>query len=132
MPSSETCFTLFYKTSFSYLDRSERIMRYNLTSNHDPDWVQRQLNIAAPKLRSQFALKAREVKANWLCFEVNMGLTPNIRFVPYAQCQEVKRRFLWRFARAIKDGTPVGGGLGTKLPNALFNMQKASSTFQLV
>jgi hypothetical protein len=34
-------------------------LRYNLTSDHDPDWVQRQLNILAPKLRSQFALKVR-------------------------------------------------------------------------
>lgn len=39
--------------------------------------------------------------------------------------QEVKRRFLWRFAKAIKDRTPVGGG-GSKLPNALSKMQKAS------
>ena len=39
-------------------DNTKTLGRYNLTSDHDPDWVQRQLNIAAPKLRSQFALKA--------------------------------------------------------------------------
>ncbi|CAK9005739.1 unnamed protein product [Durusdinium trenchii] len=83
--------------------RCTQEIQYNLTSDHDPDWVQRQLNIAAPKLRSQFALK------------VNMGQTPNIKFVPYSESQEVKRRYLWRFAKAIKDGIPAGG-FGTKLP----------------
>ena len=34
-------------------------LRYNLTSDHDPEWVQRQLNILAPKLRSQLAVNVQ-------------------------------------------------------------------------
>jgi len=83
--------------------RSTQEIQYNLTSDHDPDWVQRQLNILAPKLRSQLAVN------------VNMGQTPNIRFVPFAQSQEVRRKYIWRFAKAIQDQTPVGGGHGTEV-----------------
>ncbi|CAE7902797.1 unnamed protein product [Symbiodinium sp. KB8] len=78
--------------------RSTQEIQYNLTSDHDPDWVQRQLNILAPKLRSQLAVN------------VNMGQTPNIKFVPYAKSQEVRRKYLWRFAKAIQNQIPVGGG----------------------
>lgn len=81
--------------------RQTQEIQYNLTSDHDPEWVQRQLNILAPKLRSQLAVN------------VNMGQTPNIRFVPFAQSQEVKRKHLWRFAQAIKAQTPTGGGFGS-------------------
>ncbi|CAE7811199.1 unnamed protein product [Symbiodinium sp. CCMP2592] len=78
--------------------RSTQEIQYNLTSDHDPEWVQRQLNILAPKLRSQLAVN------------VNMGQTPNIKFVPYAKSQEVRRKYLWRFAKAIQNQIPVGGG----------------------
>merc|ERR1712190_661290 len=78
--------------------RQTQEIYYNLTSDHDPVWVQRQLDILAPKLRSQLALK------------VNMGQTPNIRFVPEAQVREQKRDFLWKFANAIKQNIPAGGG----------------------
>lgn len=81
--------------------RQTQEIQYNLTSDHDPEWVQRQLNILAPKLRSQLAVN------------VNMGQTPNIRFVPFAQSQEVKRKHLWKFAQAIKAQTPAGGGFGS-------------------
>jgi len=80
--------------------RETQEIQYNVTSDHDPEWVQRQLNILAPKLRSTLALK------------VNMGQTPNIRFVPYAHSQEVKRKFLWKYAKAIQEQTPGGGGFG--------------------
>ncbi|CAJ1350851.1 unnamed protein product [Effrenium voratum] len=78
--------------------RATQEIQYSLSSNHDPEWVQRQLNIAAPKLRSQLALK------------VNLGQTPRIKFVPYTQSQEVRRRYIWQFAKAIQDRIPVGGG----------------------
>eukprot|EP00933_Yihiella_yeosuensis_P019137 TRINITY_DN15531_c0_g1_i1.p1 TRINITY_DN15531_c0_g1~~TRINITY_DN15531_c0_g1_i1.p1 ORF type:complete len:406 (+),score=86.83 TRINITY_DN15531_c0_g1_i1:24-1220(+) len=81
--------------------RETQEIQYNLSSDHDPEWVQKQLNVLAPKLRSQLALK------------VNMGQTPNIRFVPFAKSQEVKRKFLWKYAKAIQDQTPVGGGFGS-------------------
>ncbi|CAK0846721.1 unnamed protein product, partial [Prorocentrum cordatum] len=63
-----------------------------LTSSHDPAWVQRQLEVLAPKLRSQLATK------------VNMGQTPNIKFVPQAASQELKRtEYLWQFAKKLQD-----------------------------
>lgn len=77
--------------------RATQDIVYQLTSDHDPEWVRAQLNILAPKLRSQFALK------------VNMGQTPAIRFVPYVAPQEVRREYLWEFARRIQRETPVGG-----------------------
>merc|ERR1711953_36491 len=77
--------------------RQTQLIYYNLTSDHDPVWVQRQLDVLAPKLRSQLAVK------------VNLGQTPNIRFVPHARTEESKRSYLWRFARAIKPQIPPGG-----------------------
>lgn len=70
---------------------------YNVSSDHDPAWVQSQLDILAPKLRSQLAVS------------VNMGQTPNIRFVPHRRHPEMRRSHLWRFARAIKSQVPTGG-----------------------
>ncbi|CAK0800068.1 unnamed protein product, partial [Prorocentrum cordatum] len=72
-----------------------------LTSSHDPAWVQRQLEVLAPKLRSQLATK------------VNMGQTPNIKFVPQAASQELKREYLWQFAKKLQDETAAGGGFGS-------------------
>jgi len=77
--------------------RQTQEIYYNLTSSHDPEWVQKQLNILAPKVRSLFAVK------------VNMGQTPDIRFIPYATTQEVKRAYLWRFAQRIENQIPAGG-----------------------
>merc|ERR1712113_440836 len=67
--------------------RQTQEIHYNLTSEHDPAWVQRQLDVLAPKLRSQLAVK------------VNLGQTPNIRFVPNARTEESKRSYLWKFAK---------------------------------
>merc|ERR1712190_536080 len=83
--------------------RQTQEIYYNLTSDHDPAWVQRQLDILAPKLRSQLALK------------VNMGQTPNIRFVPQVKSEEVKRSHLWPTAVRIQENTPIGGGYGTNV-----------------
>mmetsp|Transcript_95283 Transcript_95283/g.188839 ORF Transcript_95283/g.188839 Transcript_95283/m.188839 type:complete len:387 (-) Transcript_95283:173-1333(-) len=77
--------------------RATQEIYYSLTSSHDPDWVQKQLNILAPKVRSLFAVK------------VNMGQTPDIRFIPYATTREVKRAYLWRFAKRLKEQIPTGG-----------------------
>jgi len=76
--------------------RATQNIFYTLTSDHDPEWVQRQLNILAPKLRSQLALK------------VNMGTTPNLRFVPYTEATEVRREYLWEFAKRVKLSVPGG------------------------
>lgn len=81
--------------------RQTQRVYYNLTSDHDPEWVRRQLNILAPKIRSQLALKE------------NMGQTPAIRFLPQAETQERRRAHLWRSARIIQRQIPVGGGYGT-------------------
>jgi len=86
---------------FARRPRQTQQIQYNLTSDHDPAWVQKQLDIVAPKLRSQFAVK------------VNMGQTPNIRFVPYVPVREVRRSYLYQFARKIEKEVPVGGGAGT-------------------
>lgn len=83
--------------------RQTQDVYYNLTSDHDPDWVHRQLSILAPKLRSQLALSE------------NMGQTPKIRFVPQAQSQERRRANLWRSARRIQRQIPVGGGYGSSV-----------------
>lgn len=83
--------------------RQTQDVYYNLTSDHDPEWVNKQLNILAPKLRSQLALKE------------NMGQTPRIRFIPQAQGQERRRSHLWRFARKIQREIPVGGGYGSRV-----------------
>merc|ERR1719362_36132 len=77
--------------------RQTQQIYYNLTSSHDPEWVQNQLNVLAPKVRSLFAVK------------VNMGQTPDIRFIPYATTKEVQRAYLWRFAQRVKEETPTGG-----------------------
>lgn len=77
--------------------RATQEIYYNLSSDHDPAWVQRQLEILAPKLRSQLAVS------------VNMGQTPNIRFVPNAMFQEEKKSYLWGLARTIKNDIPGGG-----------------------
>lgn len=81
--------------------RATQDIYYNISSGHDPAWVQRQLDILAPKVRSMLAIK------------VNMGMTPNIRFVPNQAVQETKRAYLWRFAKQIKAQVPPGGGYGT-------------------
>jgi len=81
--------------------RATQQIYYSISSDHDPAWVQRQLDVLAPKLRSQLAVK------------VNMGQTPNIRFVPYVQAEEVRREHLWHFAKQIQDSTPLGGGFGS-------------------
>lgn len=73
---------------------------YNLTSDHDPEWVQKQLDVLAPKLRSQLAVN------------VNMGQTPNIKFVPQTPHQTRRRSDLFKMARQIQDETPVGSGVG--------------------
>eukprot|EP00927_Polykrikos_kofoidii_P048047 TRINITY_DN42280_c0_g1_i1.p1 TRINITY_DN42280_c0_g1~~TRINITY_DN42280_c0_g1_i1.p1 ORF type:complete len:430 (-),score=60.71 TRINITY_DN42280_c0_g1_i1:30-1319(-) len=80
--------------------RATQKIFYSITSDHDPVWVQQKLEVVAPKLRSQLALKA------------GMGQTPDIRFVPQAQSQETKRSYLWRFAQAIKREVPIGGVRG--------------------
>lgn len=87
--------------------KSTQNIYYHLLSDHDPEWVRRQLNIATPKIRSQFALK------------VNMGMTPNFRFVPHPFSKEVKRAHLWPRARAIIQETPLGGGHGSDIPKTL-------------
>jgi len=71
--------------------RQTQELLYNLTSDHDPAWVQQQLNILAPKLRSQLAIN------------VNMGMTPDIRFVPAVPRQLNRRKHLARLARQIND-----------------------------
>mmetsp|Transcript_95326 Transcript_95326/g.255943 ORF Transcript_95326/g.255943 Transcript_95326/m.255943 type:complete len:249 (+) Transcript_95326:291-1037(+) len=81
--------------------RQTQEVYYSLTSSHDPAWVQRQLEVLAPKLRSQLATK------------VNMGQTPNIKFVPQAASQELKREYLWQFAKKLQDETAAGGGFGS-------------------
>lgn len=80
--------------------RATQDIYYNLSSDHDPAWVQRQLDILAPKIRSMLALK------------INMGQTPNIRFVPNQAVQESKRAYLWAFAKQIRAQVPPGGGYG--------------------
>lgn len=77
--------------------RATQDIYYNVSSEHDPAWVQRQLDILAPKVRSLLAIR------------VNMGQTPNIRFVPNQAVQESKRAYLWPFAREIKAQVPPGG-----------------------
>jgi len=77
--------------------RQTQNIHYHLTSDHDPAWVQRQLQILAPKIRSDLALR------------VNMGQTPNIRFVPEAPAPETKRSSYVGFAMAMKKLVPVGG-----------------------
>jgi len=69
---------------------------YNLTSDHDPVWVERQLQILAPKIRSQLALKC------------NMGQTPDLRFVPHTQGQEMRRKNLWRHVVQIRNEVRTG------------------------
>merc|ERR1712032_738690 len=81
--------------------RQTQLIYYSLTSSHDPAWVQRQLEVLAPKLRSQLAIK------------VNMGQTPNIKFVPYAATKQMKREYLWQFAKKLQDETVLGGGFGS-------------------
>lgn len=83
--------------------RQTQHVYYSLTSDHDPEWVRKQLNILAPKIQSQLALKE------------NMGQTPRIRFVPQAESQERKRANLWRSARRIQRQIPVGGGYGSRV-----------------
>lgn len=73
---------------------------YALTSDHDPQWVQKQLDTLAPKLRSQLAVN------------VNMGQTPNIKFVPQEPLQTTRRAHLYRFARRIQEEIPVGSNTG--------------------
>jgi len=73
---------------------------YNCTSDHDPEWVQKQLDTVAPKLRSQLAVS------------VNMGQTPNIKFVPQVPLQHTRRKHLMQFARQIQAETPVGSKTG--------------------
>lgn len=80
--------------------RQTQELVYNLTSNHDPEWVQKQLNILAPKLRSQFAVN------------VNMGQTPNIRFVPQVNTKLTRQKHLYPHARRIMEETPVGSNYG--------------------
>lgn len=80
--------------------RQTQELIYNLTSDHDPAWVQKQLDVLAPKLRSQFAVK------------VHMGQTPDIRFVPQVPLLHTRRSHLWRFARQIQDETPTGSMSG--------------------
>lgn len=81
--------------------RQTQQIYYNLTSNHDPEWVEKQLNILAPKLRSQLALSQ------------NLGMTPNIRFIPQVTGEEQRRKHLWKFAKKIREEIPVGGGFGS-------------------
>lgn len=78
--------------------RATQNIYYNLTSDHDPKWVETQLNILAPKLRSQLALSK------------NLGMTPNIRFIPQITGEEQRRKHLWKFAKQIGEQIPVGGG----------------------
>lgn len=85
---------------FAKRPRQTQEIHYNLSSDHDPAWVQKQLDILAPKLRSQLAVK------------VNMGQTPNIRFVPHVSAREIRRAYLYKFARKITKEVPVGGGVG--------------------
>lgn len=80
--------------------RATQQIHYSLSSHHDPEWVQKQLDILAPKLRSQFAVK------------VNMGQTPNIRFVPVVRGQDIRRKYLWGFSRRLQQAIPPGGRLG--------------------
>eukprot|EP00928_Gymnodinium_smaydae_P007182 TRINITY_DN12596_c0_g1_i1.p1 TRINITY_DN12596_c0_g1~~TRINITY_DN12596_c0_g1_i1.p1 ORF type:complete len:448 (+),score=102.78 TRINITY_DN12596_c0_g1_i1:66-1346(+) len=77
--------------------RQTQEIHYRLTSDHDPAWVQKQLDTLAPKLRSQLAVS------------VNMGQTPNIRFVPQVPSTERRKSVLFRWARALKNRTPAGG-----------------------
>eukprot|EP00747_Dinoflagellata_sp_TGD_P169543 gnl/TRDRNA2_/TRDRNA2_198766_c0_seq1.p1 gnl/TRDRNA2_/TRDRNA2_198766_c0~~gnl/TRDRNA2_/TRDRNA2_198766_c0_seq1.p1 ORF type:complete len:444 (-),score=76.27 gnl/TRDRNA2_/TRDRNA2_198766_c0_seq1:59-1390(-) len=77
--------------------RATQEIHYNLTSDHDPEWVQKQLDVLAPKLRSQLALSA------------NMGRTPALRFVPHVKNQTSRRAHLWPLARQINEETPTGG-----------------------
>jgi len=84
--------------------RATQTIYYNLTSDHDPDWVKKQLKIVTPKLRSQFAVK------------VNPGQVTNFRFVPYDDSKKVKRRYLWRFGREASESIPVGGDLSDRAP----------------
>ncbi|CAK0800070.1 unnamed protein product, partial [Prorocentrum cordatum] len=88
-------------SSLSFLAAPRARPAGSLTSSHDPAWVQRQLEVLAPKLRSQLATK------------VNMGQTPNIKFVPQAASQELKREYLWQFAKKLQDETAAGGGFGS-------------------
>lgn len=78
--------------------RSTQLVHYSLLSDHDPEWVQKQLDTLTPKLRSQFALK------------VNMGMTPRMRFVPFTREQDVRRKYIWGFARRLQRHVAPGAG----------------------
>jgi len=70
--------------------RATQLIHYSLLSDHNPEWVQKQLDTLTPKLRSQFAVK------------VNMGQTPRMRFVPFVREQDVRRKYIWGFARRLQ------------------------------
>eukprot|EP00811_Abedinium_folium_P003155 NODE_12901_length_1197_cov_4.269159.p2 GENE.NODE_12901_length_1197_cov_4.269159~~NODE_12901_length_1197_cov_4.269159.p2 ORF type:complete len:162 (-),score=46.32 NODE_12901_length_1197_cov_4.269159:283-768(-) len=85
--------------------RQTQRIYYNVTSAHDPKWVQERLDILAPKLRSQLATR------------VNFGKTPKIRFVPHRETQAQKRAQLWKHARKIlAEETPGGGSYRAHAP----------------
>lgn len=77
--------------------RATQQLHYSLTSDHDPEWVQRQLDTLTPKLRSQFAVR------------MNPGQTPDMRFVPVVRAQDIRRKGLWRSARKVLRAIPPGG-----------------------
>mmetsp|Transcript_63038 Transcript_63038/g.136915 ORF Transcript_63038/g.136915 Transcript_63038/m.136915 type:complete len:391 (-) Transcript_63038:28-1200(-) len=76
--------------------RATQRLYYDLLTDHDPAWVQSRLDILAPKIRSILAIK------------VNMGMTPNIRFVPNAGQEETKSRNLWPHARQVRKEVDAG------------------------
>eukprot|EP00929_Paragymnodinium_shiwhaense_P000084 TRINITY_DN10022_c0_g2_i1.p1 TRINITY_DN10022_c0_g2~~TRINITY_DN10022_c0_g2_i1.p1 ORF type:complete len:496 (-),score=105.18 TRINITY_DN10022_c0_g2_i1:16-1410(-) len=89
--------------------RQTQWIHYALSTDHDPDWVQRKLDIAAPKLRSALALSE------------NMGQTPNIQFVPHAPAVEGRKDRLWRMARALRARVPPGGSQNPNIPTPTEN-----------
>lgn len=84
--------------------RQTQEILYNVTSDHDPEWVQQRLDVLAPKLRSLLALR------------VNMGQTPNIRFVRHLPLPEMRKRHLWPHAAAIDTAVPVGASFSDHVP----------------
>lgn len=81
--------------------RATQNVYYHLLSDHDPAWVQKQLDILAPRIRSDLALR------------LNMGMTPVIRFKSEATARHMNRERLWPVAEIIKaqavPGTPSSG-----------------------
>ena len=67
--------------------RKTQNVHVTVTSDHDPEWVINRLNMIAPKLRSQLALR------------LNLGHTPELKFLLSADPKKFDKKRLLRMAR---------------------------------